>query len=641
MKILLAQFEVVAGRPDLNYQKIRALYEQHQSDTEVLAFPEMAIPGYLISDQWEDPTFLEDCCFYNEELRRLTEECVLVFGSVAVDQSIGEDGRPRRWNSAWIAQRGEWVENRALGTFHFPKTLMPNYREFDDSRYFYDLRKYALEKDLALDSLYHPISLEWINGKSLQFAPLLCEDSWDVDYPFSPSQVYASLGAEVLCNLSCSPYTFDKFQKRNRVLSGIATSLNVIIAYCNNVGIQNNGKTLFSFDGRSGFYFPSGDVIGQLEPWTEGVEAVTCELAAKSGKLDLSLPKRFHICKRLDPYQNEGLRHKYQALLYTIKNYMKQSGLSNVVIGVSGGVDSALSAALFSKIIPPENLYLVNMPSQYNSQTTINIARKLSENIGSWYMEVPIDDSVKLTQSQIDGLEIELLKNGDKAHLKLNSFHLENVQARDRSARVLGAIAASVGGVYPSNANKAETLVGYSTLYGDHGGFLVPLGDLWKEDVFELCHLVNQDRVIIPKAVFSIPPSAELSDAQDVDAGQGDPLVYEYHDKLFQSWIEPWMRESPVSLLKRVLEGSIQEKLSLKKPLYSYFGSALSFLEDLEKWWRLFSGMGVIKRIQAPTIIALSRRSFGYDYRESITPLYWGREYKELKTKVLDMVWVQ
>lgn len=631
MRLVLAQIEVQAGRPDLNFQTIKQYYLEHQDQADLMVFPELCLPGYLISDLWEDAHFLQDCQEYAEELKALTGECALVFGTVYVDdQEIkGEDGRRRRWNSARIAQRGSWVMNPALSAPHFPKTLMPNYREFDDSRYFYDLRKYALESQRDLETLLQPVELHWVNGSQMKIAPLLCEDSWDSDYAFKPSQILASQGAQLLCNLSCSPYTHNKFQKRNRVLSQQAKALNLSISYCNNVGIQNNGKTLYSFDGRSALYLAQGDVRADLKPWQEGVEVYDLNPQLNdvlSGSQVIG-----------DPYLEEGIAAKTEAIIYSLKNHMKMSGLKKVVIGASGGVDSALSAALFSRVLKPEDIYLVNMPSRYNSDTTIHSARDLAANIGCWYTEVSIEPSVEVTRDQIQGLELGRDVDGAQLTqtLELTSFHFENIQARDRSARILSAIAAAVGGVYPSNANKAETLVGYSTLYGDHGGFMVPIGDLWKEEVFAMCKYLNTIQEIVPPAVFEIPPSAELSDAQDVDAGLGDPLQYEYHDRLFQSWIENWNRESAYTILKAYEMGELKSKLGLKQAIENYFSSSEEFINDLERWWKLFKGMGVVKRVQAPTIIALTRRAFGYDFRESILSPYWGKDYLDLKRKIL------
>lgn len=650
IRLKLAQMEVIPGRPDLNFTKIQSWYLENHTDCDIIVFPEMCLSGYLISDLWEDLHFLKDCMSFAQELCDITSDCVLIFGSVYLDENkTGEDGRLRRYNSAMISQNGQWIQNKMISQNHFPKSLMPNYREFDDSRYFYDLRKFAWEESQEWSSLLAPVSLSWnssvdnsdaeVTKRTLTIAPILCEDSWDNDYSQSPSEVYCKKGAKLLINLSCSPYTHDKFQKRNRLLLDHAKEYQVPVAYVNNVGIQNNGKTLFSFDGRSAFYTPDLEVFAELDAWHEGVESydfpASAQARAQNQAFSLVGSKLVSA-----PFEAETIEHKLDAIIYSLKTHMAQSGLKRVVIGASGGVDSCLSAALFAQILAPEDIFLVNMPSQYNSQTTISIAKELAANIGAWYMEVPIEDSVTLTKSQIDGLEIH--REGESQVLKLSSFHLENVQARDRSSRILSAIASSVGGVYPSNANKAETMVGYSTLYGDHGGFILPIGDLWKDEVFEMCHLLNhrhhsfsKSTSIIPPKVFEIPPSAELSDKQDVDAGLGDPLIYEYHDKLFHSWIQRWNRSNPSEILLFAIKGELNSFLSLPQPIDNYFSTADEFIEDLERWWRLFKGMGVVKRVQAPTIIALSRRSFGYDYRESIMSVYMGRDYLVLKEKFL------
>ncbi len=254
-------------------------------------------------------------------------------------------------------------------------------------------------------------------------------------------------------------------------------------------------------------------------------------------------------------------------------------------------------------------------------------------------MVVPIQQSVDHTIDQLQTTPVTLLRNGKETHLQVSSFVAENIQARDRSARVLAGAAAAFGGGFTCNANKAETTVGYSTLYGDQSGFLAALADLWKHQVYELAHYLNDvvyGREVVPQGIIDIVPSAELSSAQNVDEGKGDPIKYPYHDYLFRSFIERWQKATPEDVLTWYAEGTVEKNLGCEPGLVAqYFPTAADFIADLERWWNLFCGMAIAKRIQAPPILAVSRRAYGFDHREAQNGPYYTRRYRELKEQLL------
>jgi NAD+ synthase (glutamine-hydrolysing) len=205
---------------------------------------------------------------------------------------------------------------------------------------------------------------------------------------------------------------------------------------------------------------------------------------------------------------------------------------------------------------------------------------------------------------------------------------------------VLAALASSFGGVFTCNANKAELTVGYGTLYGDIAGFLAPLADLWKHDVYALGRHLNEvvyKREVIPAGIFEIVPSAELGVHHAVDEGKGDPLVYPYHDRLFFAWVQRWNRATPEEILEWYMAGTLAEELKLPDDLdlKKLFPTPAVFVGDLERWWNLYNGMGVAKRVQAPPALAVSSRAFGFDHRESLGPAVYTERYKELKGRVL------
>lgn len=619
LKIALAQIKVIPGRPDLNAEKMLQFIQQAKAgQADLVLFPEMSIPGYLLGDTWEQPAFLRDCEAWGTKIAQAADTICVLFGNVAIDwQKNGDDGRVRKYNAFFAAQGGQLVTDE-----HFPypfriKTLQPNYREFDDDRHFYSLRKLAQELNTSVEALLQPIRVK-IGDRTLKIGALLCEDGWSDDYGIKPAQALRNTTSlDLFVNLSSSPFTLGKNNKRHRVFSRQARDTGVPLVYVNNVGIQNNGKTLYTFDGCSTVYSSIGEPLLHCPPFEEQLAYVFLEdLQAQAAISPIAVP------------DDQGIDSIFSCLRYGVQNFLAQTGLTKIVIGVSGGIDSAVAAALYAHVLQPENVLLVNMPSQYNSPTTITLAQRLAENLGCRYADIPIEESVALTVRQMEA-----------AGLALTPFMRENVQARDRSSRILAAAAAAFGGAFTCNANKSEMTVGYCTLYGDEAGCLAALADLWKHQVYALGHWLNDQvyqRPVIPEEVFLLVPSAELSRDQDVDAGKGDPLVYPYHDFLFRSFVERWQRATPEDLLTWYCEGSVEQNIGCETGLVArIFPTAADFIADLERWWRLYTGMGVAKRIQAPPVLAVSRRVFGFDHREAQNPVHFTHRYLQLKQQAL------
>jgi NAD+ synthase (glutamine-hydrolysing) len=279
------------------------------------------------------------------------------------------------------------------------------------------------------------------------------------------------------------------------------------------------------------------------------------------------------------------------------------------------------------------------MPSIYNSKTTKDLSYQLAKNLKCNYIIAPIQEVVDYTIEQIQETPITNFITGEQSNLTVSSFVAENIQARDRSARILAGIAASFGGGFTCNANKSETTVGYSTLYGDQSGFLAALSDLWKYQVYELADYLNKEiykQEIIPQATIDIVPSAELSHNQAVDEGKGDPIQYPYHDYLFRAFMEHWNRATPQDILEWYQAGILEDKLGCAPRLVAkYFPTTKEFITDLERWWNLYSGMAIAKRIQAPPVLAISRRAYGFDHREAQNEPYYTVKYKKLKAELL------
>jgi NAD+ synthase (glutamine-hydrolysing) len=639
--------DVVPGKPEHNVKKMLDMISRAKDKSaDLIAFPELCISGYLISDKWYDDAFCHDMMAYNDVIRDASQGISIAYGNIFVDDDINarigdehphpnKDGRTRKYNTAVIVQNGEFARRKSavklLPEGHQPKTLFPNYRFFDDERYFYSLHEIATDFGVKLTTLAQPYLIN-VKGREIPVGFEICEDLWCKDYreELSAMNITKHLinnGAELVINLSASPWTIGKHSARDRRLLFLKEEVGdqfVPFVYVNNVGAQNNGKNIITFDGGSSVYNQNGQP--SLINKSRFKEELFFTEAANLTTLD-HRPKVDHI------------EQKYEAIRTGIRHIRDMNGWDDhpkFLVGLSGGVDSALSAALVSSVVGPDNVLTVNMPSVYNSSKTIAAADHVAQKLGIQHLNIPIDSIVEPQQQLFNSLDRQL-----ESPKWMRDLSDENIQAKTRGTSILSNVAGRYGYMFTNNGNKLEIALGYVTLYGDVGGAVAPIGDLTKSEVFEMARLINRmkGQSIIPESLLpdelfrfaadQIIPSAELKDEQI------DPMKFGYHCAVLTAMTR-FIRVTPEDLCTWFLQGSLHSNLEIPLNLIERWGvdDPKTFIEDLE-WFSSSIQKSVFKRIQAPPVIVSSTSAYGYDIRETQMPHYRTRKFIELKGQVL------
>jgi NAD+ synthase (glutamine-hydrolysing) len=484
MKIALAQFNPTIGDFEGNSDRILEFAHEAKSHGANLAvFSELCLCGYPPQDLIERPSFAER---NQTELARLARAIPLPVVVGFVGKAMDDTGKPVANSAALIADGRVLFEQR--------KMLLPTYDVFDETRYFQPA---------------HTQHIFPLAGETLGIT--ICEDSWN-DKSFWPQRLYARdpvtelvrKGSTVLLNLSSSPYTLDKQELRNDMLRATAVQHHVPVVYVNQVG----GDDSLIFDGSSIAIMPDGRIAARAKSFEEDLTYV--DTATGDGEIH---------CQPKD--EVEAVFH---ALVLGTRDYVRKCGFRRVVVGLSGGIDSALVSTLAAEALGPQNVQGVGMPGPYSSEGSLRDARRLAENLGIEFLVLPIADTFNSYRKTLAAAFAGLPENVTE----------ENIQARIRG-NLLMALSNKLGSLVLSTGNKSEVAVGYCTLYGDMAGGLAVISDVPKTMVYELAGYANRKRELIPREIFAKAPSAELRPNQ---TDQDTLPPYDVLDCILKAYVE-------------------------------------------------------------------------------------------------------
>lgn len=466
MKIEIAQIQTDPGCIEQNTEKIIQAIRQAKNDkADLVIFPELTIPGYMCMDLVLQPGFVRENLEALHCIAKETQGIAAIVGFIDQDENkIGPDGTPTRYNSAAFIN-----DTKIKGVED--KTLIPNYDVFFESRFFAGARKRRV-----------------YNFQGFKLGIEICEDSWDTNYSTKVSEELVKKGANIFFNLSASPFHEGKRAIRENLLKSIVAKYKLPFVYTNLVGSQDGYDGQLVFDGQSLAYDGKGSLIGQGKAFEENRILI-----------DLDNPKI--IAEK----ETDNIEDLYNALVLGTKEYFKKSGFKKAVIGLSGGIDSALVATLAVDALGVENVKGIAMPSKFSSPGSVEDARILANNLGLNFKIIPIEEVFGSLEQTLSGEFSGLPKDVTE----------ENMQARIRGI-ILMAEANKFNCLVLSTGNKTEMALGYTTLYGDMCGGLAVISDVDKLKVYELARYKNrkEQREIIPQTTIDKAPSAELRTEQ-------------------------------------------------------------------------------------------------------------------------------
>jgi NAD+ synthase (glutamine-hydrolysing) len=543
MRVTIAQLNPLIGDVNGNLEKIISTLSESKKDLpDIVIFPELFLSGYPPRDLLEKSWFIQKIEKNIKKLLSISKEYPetgIIFGApLRIKKKTGKG----LFNTAVFVFQGKILDKQY-------KSLLPTYDVFDETRYF----------DPAGEIHVTPFK-DQILGISI------CEDAWnDPDlwlkrfYPYDPLEILAKNGATLFINISASPFYIGKEEIRFHIIQNHATKHQIPFIFVNQVG----GNDELIFDGRSICVDKNGKPLEVFPSFHEHIQTIDTKLSRKS--------VNYHTQNKIESV--------YEALILGLKDYIKKCGFSKVVLGLSGGIDSAVVCCLAKEAIGNSNVLGVTMPGPYSSKGSIEDSRKIANNLGIQFKIIPISSIYK---TYIESLTEPLKLNNEI------DVTLENIQARIRG-NILMALSNKYGYLVLSTGNKSELAVGYCTLYGDMSGGLAVISDVPKTMVYKLAHFINHKSKVIPEEIIKKKPSAELKpDQKDQD------FLPEY------------------DILDQILNYYVDESYSLENLL------DLNFDPEIVKWIVNAVNRNEYKRRQVAPGLKVTTKAFGMGRRMPI-----------------------
>ncbi|PLX03893.1 MAG: NAD+ synthase [Marinilabiliales bacterium] len=543
MKIALAQLNYHIGNFTENSEKIiSTINKAKKENADLVVFSELAISGYPPRDFLEFNDFIIQC---NEAVNEIAKHCIGIAAIIGLPTfNPKEKGKPL-YNSAAFLSDGKLVQ-----LVH--KTLLPNYDIFDEYRYFEPNSEFNC-----------------INYKGKTIALSICEDLWNVQdnplYNINPMDELIGQKPDLMINIAASPYNYHQTKIRKEILKRNAKKYNLPLFYINHVGAQ----TELLFDGGSLVLNSESEIYDELKYFEEDFKVYDLkEIETKSV-----------INKNQEFSEIESI---YKALVMGVRNYFQKLGFKKAILGLSGGVDSAVTASIAAEALGSDNVYNVLLPSRFSSEHSVEDSLKLVKNYGMPYDVIEIEKAFSTFEDTL------------KPYFKGLPFNIaeENLQARTRGV-LLMALSNKFGYILLNTSNKSEAAVGYGTLYGDMNGGLSVIGDVYKTQVFELAKFINTNKEMIPVNIITKPPSAELRPDQKDSDSLPD---YDILDEVLYQYIEH--RKGPKEII------------------------AMGFEETLVNRILKLVNISEYKRYQTPPILRVSTKAFGMGRRMPIVAKY-------------------
>ncbi len=563
IRLTAAQLSFSVGAIQENKSKIIDTLEQSEKiQSDIVIFPELSITGYPPEDLLLRESFIGKNFAVLEEIAEYSGSSSAIVGFV--DRSLNEDSTDnydrKISNAAAIVQNGD-----VKGIYH--KCFLPNYSVFDEARYF------------AKGS--SPADLFWYEDVAIGIN--ICEDIW-IDN--GPAEMQVQAGASIIVNINASPFDINKTNSRRNKVMEKAKKLNVPIIYLNMVG----GQDELVFDGGSFVVDSAGEILYQAKQFQEEIFSLDLEVQIKDiisdSKLTLNTKKQdLPILKPQDTFSE--LESMYEALKLGVSDYVRKNNFQKVLVGLSGGIDSALTATIAVDALSSDNVIGIAMPSKYNPDSSLEDAKNLAQNLGIEFKVIEIEETVEKLRT--------LLK--ESLQEPLSGVTDENIQSRIRGNIIMG-LSNQLGAMVLSTGNKSEMAVGYSTLYGDLAGGFALLKDVYKTEVYKLAEFRNNKSEVIPLNSITKEPSAELRD----DQFDSDSLPdYELLDKILKMYIESDFSS------EKIIASGIENNI------------VYDVLEKVDK--------NEYKRKQVAPGVKLTERAFGKDRRMPITNTYIRERY--------------